>query len=228
MRKIEPEAFTEPGTSWRSSEVQGVPWPFERVVVVRHGETEWNRLGRRQGQLDSPLTSEGERHARAVASLVASTAVDSIFSSRLGRAHRSALIIAAEVGRPVRALEALAEVHHGAFAGLTNQQIEARHPGELLRRETKKYTWRFPDGESYADAYIRACTALDHVVRAGAVAPLLVTHEMIGRMLLRALLGLQPDQALSWSLPHGVVAEVSPVDGTVTETRTASSSPRCP
>jgi len=202
-----------------------VPWPFERVVLVRHGETEWNRLGRRQGQLDSPLTSDGERHARAVASLVASTAVDSIFSSPLGRAHRSALIIAAKVGRPVRVLEALAEVHHGAFAGLTNQQIEARHPGELVRRETQKYTWRFPDGESYADADTRACTALDDIARAGAASPLLVTHEMIGRMLLRALLSLQPEQALSWLLPHGVVAEVSPADGTVTETRTASSSP---
>jgi probable phosphoglycerate mutase len=119
-------------------------------------------------------------------------------------------------------------VHHGTFAGLTNQQIEARHPGELVRRETQKYTWRFPDGESYADADIRACTALDDVARAGAASPLLVTHEMIGRMLLRALLGLQPDQALSWSLPHGVVAEVSLVDGTVTETTTASSAPGCP
>jgi probable phosphoglycerate mutase len=119
-------------------------------------------------------------------------------------------------------LDALAEVHHGTFAGLTNQQIEARQPGELMRRETQMYTWRYPDGESYADADLRAHTALDDVVRAGAASPLLVTHEMIGRMLLRALLGLQPDEALSWSLPHGVVAEVSPLDGTVTETSTAS------
>jgi probable phosphoglycerate mutase len=154
--------------------------------------------------------------------LVASTAVDSIFSSPLGRAHRTALIIAAKLGRPVRVLDALAEVHHGTFAGLTNQQIEARQPGELMRRETQMYTWRYPDGESYADADLRAHTALDDVVRAGAASPLLVTHEMIGRMLLRALLGLQPDEALSWSLPHGVVAEVSPLDGTVTETSTAS------
>jgi probable phosphoglycerate mutase len=105
VRVAEKRNSTAPA-SW-PVRVQCVPWPFERVILVRHGETEWNRLGRRQGQLDSPLTSEGERHARAVASLVASTAVDSIFSSPLGRAHRSALIIAAKVGRPVRVLEAL-------------------------------------------------------------------------------------------------------------------------
>jgi probable phosphoglycerate mutase len=160
--------------------------------------------------------------------LDASSAVDSIFSSPLGRAHRTALIIAAKLGRPVLVLDALAEVHHGAFAGLTDQQIEARYPGELVRRQTQKYTWRFPDGESYADADFRARTALDDVARSGAVSPMLVTHEMTGRMLLRALIGLRPDEALSWSLPHGVVAEVSPLDGTVTETSTASSSPGCP
>lgn len=202
-----------------------MPWPFERVVLVRHGETEWNRVGRRQGQLDSPLTPDGERHAEAVASLVASTTADAVFSSPLGRAHRSALIIAAKIDMPVRVLEALAEVHHGALAGLTHEQIEAKHPGELKRRDAQKYTWRFPNGESYADADIRASTALEQVAQAGVASPLLVTHEMIGRMLLRALLNLRPEQALSWSLPHGAVAEVSPADGTVTET-TAPPSPR--
>jgi probable phosphoglycerate mutase len=170
--------------------------------------------------LDSPLTTEGERHARALAALLASTAIDAIFSSPLGRAYRSAAIIASTVGLPVQALEALAELHHGTFAGLTDDEIEARHPGALERREEEKYTWRFPGGESYADADGRAVAALDTVAKTGSTSPLLVTHEMIGRMLVRALVGLEPDQALLWSLPHGAVVEVSVRNGTL-RTRSA-------
>ena len=190
-------------------------WAFERVVLARHGETEWNRLGRRQGQLDSPLTIAGRRHAEVVARLVASAGIDSIFSSPLGRAQLTAVIIAETIGSRVQVVDGLAEVHHGAFAGLTNEEIEATYPGEMARRGAAKYTWRFPGGESYADASVRASAALDEVARSGSSSPLLVAHEMIGRLLVRALLGLTPDEALSLSLPHGTALEVSPTRGTV-------------
>ena len=77
------------------------------------------------------------------------------------------------LGCPVTVLESLAEVHHGAFAGLTNREIEAAHPGELAVDQWKAlYSWRFPDGESYADAERRATTAFDEIVANGATAPL--------------------------------------------------------
>jgi broad specificity phosphatase PhoE len=113
-------------------------------------------------------------------------------------------------------LDGLAEVHHGTFAGLTNKEIETRYPGELGRRECEKYTWRFPGGESYADADARVRVALNQVTQAEARSPVLVTHEMVGRMFLRALLGLSPGEALSWSLPHGAIVDVSPMNGTAT------------
>jgi broad specificity phosphatase PhoE len=189
-----------------------MPWPFDRLMLVRHGETEWNRERRRQGQLDSPLTEAGMCHADTVASYVVRSAIDMIFTSPLGRAHQTALIVAARADRPVHVLNDLAEVHHGTFAGLTNEEIEVAHPGELGRRERTKYTWRFPEGESYADADRRASAALQVVADAGATAPLLVSHEMIGRMLIRALLDRSPEEALTWSLTHGSLIEVVPGD----------------
>lgn len=197
-----------------------MPWPFETVTVVRHGEAEWNRAGRRQGQLDSPLTAEGEQHAEALAASLGTAPIDAIFSSPLGRADRTAEVIAATLHQPVRTLETLAEVHHGVFAGLTNEEIETSHPGALARRQAEKFTWRFPDGESYADAEIRASEALTQIAGDGSVTPLLVTHEMIGRMLLKVLLNLRPEQALTWSLPHGAIIAVSPATGELTETTT--------
>jgi len=183
-----------------------------RVVLVRHGETMWNRERRRQGQLDSPLTAEGRHHARAAASVCVRLGVDRIFTSPLGRARETALIVSSVLAIPVDDVDDLAELHHGAFAGLTNDEIALRYPGALDVRKREKYTWAFPGGESYADAAVRASRALDRVATTGAASPLLVTHEMIGRMLLRSLLDLNVEQALALSLPHGTVLEVNPAE----------------
>lgn len=169
-------------------------------------------MGRHQRQLDSPLTEDGRRHAETVADLCAALGADSVFSSPLGRARATADVVGSRLSLPVLVVSDLAEIDHGAFAGLTNEEIEARHPGELARRAQSRYTWSFPGGESYTDADVRAAAAFDAVVATGAISPVLVTHEMIGRMLLRTLLRLDPQDALELTLPHGSVTEVWPAE----------------
>lgn len=158
---------------------------FEAVYLARHGQTEWNVARRRQGRLDSPLTAHGLLQARRNVSLLSEQKIDAVFSSPLGRARRTADILAA--GLPVTVLDDLAEVSHGEWSGLTSAEIGAGWPGQRAAREADKYGFRFPGGESYADADVRAGRALTEVARAGARRPLLVSHEMIGRMLLKQL-----------------------------------------
>lgn len=184
-----------------------------RVLLVRHGETEWNRERRRQGRLDSPLTPRGRLDAEASAETCAGLAADSIFSSPLGRARETASVVSSALSMPVVVLDELAEIDHGAFAGLTTAEIEQRHPGLLAQRNISKYTWSFPGGESYADARVRGTEALRTIVATGASSPVLVTHEMIGRVVLQVLLGLDAEQTLLRSLPHGSVVEVRPATG---------------
>jgi broad specificity phosphatase PhoE len=179
-----------------------------RVLLARHGQTEWNVTGRRQGQLDSPLTAAGVEHAHRHARTLARAAVDAIFTSPLGRAHTTATIIAATTGVPVTVLDELAEVHHGSFAGLTNADIATRHPSAAQERAANKYHWRFPNGESYADADRRAAAALG-AITGRAARPLIVSHEMIGRMLLRNLLEEEPAEALRRDQPHDVIYVVN-------------------
>lgn len=193
------------------------------VVLARHGETEWNRSGRRQGRLDSPLTERGLAHARAVAEGAAVLAIDSVFASPLGRAATTAALCAERTGLTVAAIDELSEVDHGRMAGLTTEDIERLHPGALDRRVDDKYRWRFPGGESYADADRRAGIALERVATTGVRCPLVVSHEMIGRMLLRHLLGADPMTALGWRHPHDVLYQVAVGDRTVTELRVGSS-----
>jgi broad specificity phosphatase PhoE len=182
----------------------------ESVVLARHGETEWNRAGRRQGQLDSPLTERGVRQAIVLGHGVAALSIDVIFTSPLGRASATAGSCAERLRVPVVPVAELAEVDHGRMAGLTREEIEQAFPGALARRAQDKYRWRFPGGESYADADHRAGTALALIDAAGAQHPLIVSHEMIGRMLLRHLLDADAATALTWTQPHNVIYRVDP------------------
>jgi probable phosphoglycerate mutase len=189
----------------------------EMVTLVRHGETGWNRLGRRQGQLDSPLTADGLRHGQRVAAALAGFGIDGVFTSPLGRSVVTARACAEVLGCSVVVIDELAEVHHGEMVGLTAAEIERAFPGEMARRSANRYEWCFPGGESYADADRRAAVALGRVAATGGRRPLIVSHEMIGRMLLRTLLGADPATALTWSHPHGVIYRVDVANRTVVE-----------
>ena len=161
--------------------------PGLTTYLARHGQTEWNVAGRRQGRLDSPLTPLGVSQARRNALLLAGEGIDAVFASPLGRAQATATIIAAQLGLSIRVVDDLAEIDHGLWSGLGSTEIDARWPGQRAVREREKYTYRFPEGESYADGEVRAARVLSTIGSSGARRPLVVSHEMIGRMLLRRL-----------------------------------------
>jgi probable phosphoglycerate mutase len=145
--------------------------------------------------------------------------IDGIFVSPLGRAVTTARIIGDSLGVTIEVVDELAELDHGGFSGLDDEQIDARFPGQRQLRAGDKYGWRFPGGESYADADVRAARALEQVGRRQARRPLLVAHEMIGRMLQRHLLGLDAAAALERSHPHDVVYRIDTDARTRSEVR---------
>jgi broad specificity phosphatase PhoE len=180
---------------------------WEVVYLARHAQTEWNVQRRRQGRLDSPLTAAGVAQTRRHAAALKPMAIDAIFAGPLGRTVATARILGDSLGLEPEVVDDLVELDHGTFGGLTDEEIDARFPGERERRAADKYAWRFPGGESYADADVRVARALGEVTGGR---PLLVTHEMVGRMLQRHLLGLDPATALTRAHPHGVVLEIDP------------------
>jgi probable phosphoglycerate mutase len=190
---------------------------MEEVYLVRHGETEWNRTGRRQGQLDAPLTESGIAEVRRVAERIESIPIDGVFSSPLGRAVATAQTYAQVLHQTITTVDDLRELDHGVMAGMTNEEIERAFPGEMARRSRDKYKWRFPNGENYADADSRAASALRQIAESGRLRPLVVSHEMIGRMLLRNLLGLEPGEALKSGLAHRLIYRIDVESKTVVE-----------
>ena len=104
-----------------------------RLLLVRHGQSEWNADGRWQGQADPPLSDLGRLQARAAGATIG--AVDAIVASPLERAHHTAMAISESVGvGPVLVVDDLMERHAGEWQGLTRAQIDAQYPGYLEDR----------------------------------------------------------------------------------------------
>lgn len=162
-----------------------------------------------QGQLDSPLTDDGLRQAETIAELLEGRGITTVCSSPLGRALRTATVIAERVGADLVEVAELAEVHHGDLAGLTWEEADERFPAARAQRAENRYGWAFPGGgESYAQARARARRALTACGWASSGIPVLVSHEMIGRMLRAELRGLDAPTALGLRHPPGVVFEI--------------------
>jgi broad specificity phosphatase PhoE len=101
-----------------------------RALLTRHGQSEWNALGRWQGQADPPLTDLGRRQAHEAARSLGT--VDGIWASDLRRAAETAVIIGDDMGVGPVVLDAdLRERDAGEWTGLTRAEIERRYPGFL-------------------------------------------------------------------------------------------------
>lgn len=170
-----------------------------RVLVVRHGQSEWNALGRWQGQADPPLTTLGRLQARQAGSLLASECppFDLVISSDLERAAVTADLIAEVVGCPHRRVDPRwRENDAGEWQGLTRQEIQAQWPGWL---EADRRPPRFESAESTQS---RAMAAFADIVGYhGGGCILVVSHGGVLRLLRRLLTGSEhrfPNLGGSW------------------------------
>ena len=98
------------------------------ILLVRHGETDWNAERRVQGHTDRPLNETGIAQARALAGQLAAEVIDAIYSSDLARARETAKIVAGVRGLPVETLPALRERDFGTWEGLTDEEVFVRFP----------------------------------------------------------------------------------------------------
>lgn len=119
-----------------------------QLIVVRHGETEWNIARIRQGHLDSKLTEKGLAQARALAQRLAREKFTALYSSDLGRAVQTASAIADLTGHKIVTDPRLRERHLGIFQGLSGDEINAKYPEERRLFRTVGPDYVIPGGES--------------------------------------------------------------------------------
>lgn len=148
-----------------------LPSPVVQILMVRHGESEWNALGRWQGHADPPLSALGIEQVRAAARALGS--FDAVAASDLQRARHTAELLAEALGvGPVIIDPRLRETHAAEWEGLTHAEIEQLWPGYLEAGR------RPPGFESYHDTATRASLALFDLRRhLGSGTVLVVSHS---------------------------------------------------
>jgi len=158
-----------------------------RLLLARHGETEWNRTGRWQGQADPPLNQVGRRQAAELAEHLAGNGVDAIYTSDLRRASETARVVGERMRLDVVEDPGLREIDVGSWSGLTHAEVQARHPEGFARWLAGEIGH---DGETREQLTVRVVGAIARIGlshEAGTV--LVVTHGGAIRALRRHATG---------------------------------------
>lgn len=180
-----------------------------RIVLVRHGETDWNAEMRMQGQLDTRLSARGQSQARATGAALADERFDAIFSSDLQRAHDTARAIATGRGLAVHLDPGLRERSFGVFQGSTYAEIDARWPAEAARWRRHDPTFAPADGETLVAFYDRALAAMTAIASASRGRSIVVvTHGGVLDCVYRAACGIGLDAPRVWQLGNATINRV--------------------
>jgi len=176
-----------------------------RIILVRHGQTQWNREERFRGRADLALTELGLRQARATAERLARMGVSQIYSSPLRRALETARIIGQRLGIPAQPLEELIDIDFGDWQGLSPQEARERD-GELYHLwSVSPHRVKFPGGESLGNVRQRVSQALEKVVAEHPEETVvLVSHMVACRVMICAVLGI--DNSHFWQIGQDVCA----------------------
>ena len=132
-----------------------------RLVLVRHGQTEWNAAGRYQGQSNVALSELGRKQAECLAEHFPVQKVDAIYSSDLDRARETAECVGRKFGVPVRLEPAFRELSFGDWEGLTYKEISTRWPKEANKLFTAPDELIIPNGETFQTLQKRALAKID-------------------------------------------------------------------
>jgi len=176
------------------------------LYIVRHGETEWNVLGRLQGRLDSPLTDLGQDHARANGHLIKSLGgVDQLYVSPSGRTTETAYLMNSFTKVDIEFNEALMERDCGEWSGLNPEEIEQNFPLGWAQRATDPYWYQPPGGENLHDMGVRVQSFLEDLYAVEAQRVALITHGVMSKVILKYYLDLGELEVTRIKHPNNLV-----------------------
>jgi broad specificity phosphatase PhoE len=155
-----------------------------RIILWRHGRTEWNIVNRFQGQADIPLDQVGYAQAERAAEVLARYQPSSLYSSDLSRCYQTAEMLAQRTGLEIITDKRLREIHVGSWEGLLGDEIKAADPELARRLRAGEDVRRSPTGESPSEVAERMAEALNEIAEAAEdhSTVVVVTHGLAGRV----------------------------------------------
>lgn len=184
----------------------------QRLLLVRHGETDWNRQTRFQGGIDVPLNDNGRQQSQKAGEFLKDVPLDFAFSSPMLRPKETAEIILRDHHNIHLQLEdGLREISHGLWEGKLEAEIEQTYPGELQRWRTVPAEVQMPEGENLHQVWERSAKAWQSILSAvenEAKTGLVVAHDATNKALLCQILGLEPNHFWNFRQGNGAVSVI--------------------
>tara|TARA_Y100000310_G_C20453212_1_gene701779 strand:+ start:166 stop:771 length:606 start_codon:yes stop_codon:yes gene_type:complete len=186
-----------------------------KLLLVRHGQTDWNDAGKFQGMSDIPLNALGLEQARLLADRLKDEKIDAIYSSALQRAHETAKIVGAGHDVEVVARADLNERTYGTWDGLTEEEIREQYGEDFDAYCNDRYNVAPTEGESIQQITSRVSAFLEKVKdEEGTV--LVVTHSGTLRGLLDGLLDYSHEEVANLRFKQTSLTSLTIEDGKVT------------
>ncbi len=180
------------------------------IVLIRHGETDWNIEGRYQGQADPPLNSRGVLQAQQLAVELRNSDLQIIYTSPLQRAKQTAQILSDELGIPEMDEPRLMEIHQGDWQTRLRTEIETLYPEIFKNWETNPWQITPPGGEHLSEVQTRVTAAIDDILRRDTHQKFgLVTHRIPIALIKVRYQDLDPDIVRSIHLPNTYWEEIA-------------------
>lgn len=181
---------------------------MKEILLIRHGETDWNAQGRLQGTLDTPLNGNGIRQAGIAAKALKGHGIQIIYASPMLRARKTAELIAEETGASLIFRESLREKDFGAMQGMSPKEIDAVY-GDVLH-EMRSVLDLAPNGsESNREVMLRLQPVIDEI-NAVKERVLIVTHGAVARILYRMLAKPTEDEFHQFRLENCEILRFTP------------------
>ena len=168
------------------------------IIIARHGQTKWNVGEVFRGRIDIELDEIGEKQAELLAEYLSGRKIDTVYSSPLKRALKTAEAIASYHQLEVEITPGLIDFSYGEWQGLSHQEVKDRYQELYAEWITNPHQAKMPDGESLEDVRKRVLAVVDEVTAKYAGTVILVAHRVVNKVLICALLGL--DNSHFWNI----------------------------
>jgi len=175
-----------------------------RIILVRHGETDWNKEGRFQGQIDIPLNETGKNQAQKASNFLKSIDFNKAYSSSMSRPLETAKIILGKKSNlSILKIDELSEISHGLWEGKLEKEIKTTWPEMLDKWHQEPENVIMPEGESIEDVSKRSLNAWQNICKNQNKndITLVVAHDAVNKTLICNLLGLSYSQI--WTIKQG-------------------------
>lgn len=179
------------------------------LFFVRHGQTEWNAIRRMQGQWNSDLNKLGREQAEVSGRFLKNQCIEHLVASPLDRTRQTAEIINRYLDLNVVYDERIKEWDCGDWSGEMWEDVQKKWPEEWAAWEADRFNYRGPNCENYQDMIDRSTPFLREISDSPHARIAIVSHGMIGRVMVGTLLGMSPNEMMAFHQPNDAIFHVT-------------------